>query len=63
MHFDTDAKKVRTSLTRAVPSVDVRKGTHLTLKITIVSRGKTHTISLPVNPLTRSPDRPGSRVA
>jgi hypothetical protein len=50
MHFDTDAKRGRTSLTRAVPSVDVKDGTHLTLKITIVSRGKTHTISLPVNP-------------
>ncbi len=46
MHFVTAAKKGRTRLTKTVPSIDLTKGSHLTLKITMGSHGKTRTITL-----------------
>jgi hypothetical protein len=42
MHFGRDANKDRTRLTTAVPSIHVKEGSYLTLKVTIISHRKTH---------------------
>ena len=48
LEFGTNAAKGRTRFTKNIPTLDLKKGSHLTLKVVSVSQGKKHTASIPL---------------
>ena len=46
--FNTNATKGRTTFTKNIPTVNLKKGSHLTLDIVSVTYGKTHTATIPL---------------
>jgi hypothetical protein len=39
---------IRSRITKNIPTLDLKKGGHLTLKVVSVSQGKKHTASIPL---------------
>jgi len=49
-HFATRAGRGRTQFTELVPALDLRRNSHLRLKIVVISHGKKRTVSVPLKP-------------
>lgn len=48
LKYGVRAVKGRNTFSTQLPSIDLKKGSKLTLKVSLVADGKTHTASIPV---------------